>query len=238
MVSFRQYRQSLAPVWPSLTSPPVQALKPPSSLLQGVEEHQFGAGPPNDANDDAWSNYNHHWAGLMVLLAGLLALFSRWSFAPWARYWPVSFAGLAVFIILRADPEAWPLGPRPFWASFAYPDVLEHRLEAALILAFAAFEAAVQAGKLRRRWITLVFPVICGAGAAVLLTHTHGFGNPVSEVLAEASHTAIALLGATVAAARWLELRLEAGRPRWIAGIVWPIALVLVSLVLLNYREV
>ncbi len=68
----------------------------------------------------------------------------------WARFWPVSFAGLAVFILLRADPENWPLGPRPFWGSFFEPDVLQHRAAAALILAFAAFECAVQAGKSAR----------------------------------------------------------------------------------------
>ncbi len=62
-----------------------------------------------------------------------------------------------------------------------------------------------------------------------------------SEALAEASHTAIAVLGATAAWARWLELRLdgnsESARQERIAGTVWPIALMLVGLVLLDYRE-
>ena len=48
----------------------------------------------------------------------------------WARFWPLTFAGLSVFILLRADPENWPLGPRPFWASFSAPDVLQHRAAA------------------------------------------------------------------------------------------------------------
>lgn len=242
LVSAHTFRLQMAPQWPSLTSPPFHALTPPSSMRQGVEAHQFGDVSVDDANDKAWSDYNHHWAGVMVLLAGLLALLSattaRWPLMRWTRYWPLSFAGLAIFILLRADPETWPLGPRPFWASFSYPDVLEHRVEAALIVCFAAFEAAVQAGKLRRQWARLVFPAICALGAALLLTHSHGFGNPVAEVLAEASHTLIAVLGAGVACARWLELRLPPSLQRRIAGTVWPLALILVALVLLNYREV
>ena len=239
MVSAHVYRLQFAARWPLLTSPPFRALTPPSSMRQGVEEHQFGEDSVDDANDKAWSDYNHHWAGIMVLLAGVLALLaaSRWRGMRWARYWPLSFAGLALFILLRADPEAWPLGPRPFWASFSYPDVLEHRLEALLIIGFAAFESAVQAGRLRKQWASRIFPLICALGAALLLTHSHGFGNPSAEVLAEASHTLIAVLGATAAWARWLDLRLPDGKHRRIAGLVWPAALVLVSLVLLNYRE-
>jgi hypothetical protein len=37
-------------------------------------------------------------------------------------------------------------------------------------------------------------------GAALLLTHNHALGNVKEELLAEMSHTPIALLGAT---ARW-----------------------------------
>lgn len=243
LVTAHAYRVRMTPQWPRLTSPSFSALKPPTSLRVGLEQHEFGAGSQNDAMDDAWSEYNHHWAGIMVLLAGFLALFASTGKRSlrWARYWPFSFVGLAVFIVLRADPEAWPLGPRPFWASFSYPDVLEHRLEALLIIGFAIFESAIQAGRLRIAWTTYVFPLICALGAALLLTHSHGFADMLSETLAEASHTAIAVLGATAAWARWLELRLgpepSNSRPKRVAASVWPIALMLVGLVLLNYRE-
>ena len=165
----------------------------------------------SDATDRKWSEYNHHWAGLIVLLAGVLALLSRVPGMRWARFWPLSFAGLSVFILLRADPENWPLGPRPFWASFSAPDVLAHRAAALLILCFAAFECAVQAGKLRARWAVMIFPAMCALGAAVLLTHNHAASDNTEDLLASLSHTPIALLGATAGWARWLELRLPAG---------------------------
>ena len=147
------------------------------------------------------------------------------------------FAGLAVFILLRADPENWPLGPRSFWESFASPDVLQHRFGALLIVVFAAFECAVQAGKLKARWATYVFPVMCALGAATLLTHEHSATDVKGALLAEMSHTPIALLGVTAGCGRWLELRLQKSRMTTIAGYLWPVCLALVGLILLNYRE-
>jgi putative copper resistance protein D len=228
----------LRPVLPVLTSPPLVALKRPSSLAEGLKQSAFtGATAESDANDRAWSEYNHHWAGLIVLAAGLFASISRLPAMRWARNWPVVFAGLAAFILLRADPECWPLGPRPFWASFSYPDVLEHRVYALLILGFAGFEWGVQTGRLHTRWMALVFPVLCALGGALLLTHNHGIGNASDELLAEISHTAIAVLGVAAGWSRWLELRLpDLRKVKW-AAYTWPLCLVLVGFVLLNYRE-
>jgi copper resistance protein D len=155
----------------------------------------------------------------------------------WARFWPLTFAGLAVFIVLRADPENWPLGPRPFWQSFAAPDVLQHRVGALLIVVFAAFECAVQAGKLKARWASYVFPAMCALGAALLLTHEHSARDVKEAMLAEMSHTPVALLGVTAGCGRWLELRLPKSLMATIASYLWPVCLALVGLVLLNYRE-
>ncbi len=225
------------PVVPRMTSPAVSSLSAPVPLEQAVQEAQFSSGGVSDANDIAWSEYNHHWAGLIVLAAGAFALLSRLPKTGWAKNWPVVFAALAVFIVLRADPDCWPLGPRPFWASMYAPDVLQHRLYAVLILLFAAFEWGIQTGRLHTRWAALVFPLLCAAGGALLLTHNHSIGNVKEELLAEMSHTPIALLGATAGWSRWLELRLPDRRESKFASYVWPICLMLVGLVLLNYRE-
>jgi len=227
----------LHPELPRLRSPAASQLTPPTSIETAVRENEFQVISASDATDRKWSEYNHHWAGLIVLAAGLLAWLSRFSLMRWARFWPLTFAGLSVFILLRADPENWPMGPRPFWASFSAPDVLQHRLAALLILCFAGFECAVQAGKLRARWAAMIFPGMCALGAAVLLTHDHGFSDGTEDLLASLSHTPIALLGATAGWARWLELRLPESRDSRIAGFLWPIFLAAAGLILLNYRE-
>jgi putative copper resistance protein D len=224
------------PVVPRMTSPAVAELPPPPPLDEAVRQFSVPS-TPSDANSVAWSEYNHHWSGLIVLLAGVFALLSRLPKARWARNWPVVFAALAVFIALRADSESWPLGPRPFWVSMYAPDVLQHRLYALLIVALAAFEWGIQTGRLQSRWAATVFPLLCAAGGALLLTHNHSIGNVKEELLAEMSHAPIALLGATAGCSRWLELRLPDRRESRLASYVWPVCLVLVGLVLLNYRE-
>jgi copper resistance protein D len=244
ILSGHQIVQRMEWRWPSFHTPAFAHLAPPTPLSVAVREATYTGGSASDANDRAWSEYNHHWAGLMVLLAGALAFVARIPGQKWARHWPLLFLGLSVFILIRADPECWPLGPRPFWASFTAPDVLEHRLYALLIAAFAFFEWGVQTGRLRWARARYVFPLLCAAGGALLLTHTHALGEGTDEVFAEMSHTPMAILGSVAGWSRWLELRLDSGapqeslqRPRRIAAWVWPVCLVLIGLLLLNYRE-
>ncbi len=241
--SIAEIVERFRPVVPRMSSPAYAELVPSTPLEVSVKQTQFASAvAPSDANDMAWSEYNHHWAGVIVLAAGFFALLSRLpsrfglSFG-WARNWPVAFAGLAAFIVLRADPDCWPLGPRPFWAAMYAPDVLQHRLYALLILGFAAFEWGIQTGRLHSRWAASVFPLLCAAGGALLLTHNHSIGNVKEELLAEMSHTPIALLGATAGWSRWLELRLPEQKESRAASYVWPVCLMLAGLVLLNYRE-
>ncbi|HTA85417.1 MAG TPA: CopD family protein [Silvibacterium sp.] len=230
---------------PKLHSPSIADLPPRKSLKEHLEDASFSGGSENDLMNQRWSEYNHQWSGLIVLSAGLLALVSRFRGQRWARNWPLLFFGLAIFLFLRADPETWPLGARPFWASFAESDVLEHRLFVVLITAFVVFEWAVETGRLKAHQAALVFPAICALGGALLLTHSHGTGNLKGELYAEMSHSPIALLGATAGWGRWLELRSPqdedmpdmGSRIVRIASWIWPICLVLVGLILLNYRE-
>jgi putative copper resistance protein D len=230
--------------WPSFHTPALAQLAPPTPLSAAVPESAYTGGSASDANDRAWSEYNHHWAGLIVFAAGLLALVARLPGQRWAQHWPLLFFGLAVFILLRADPECWPLGPRPFWRSFTAPDVLQHRVFAVLITAFALFEWGVRTGRLHWARACFVFPTICAAGGALLLTHTHALGEGTDEVFAQLSHTPMAVLGAAAGWSRWLELRLadpgaspDETRPRRIAAWIWPACLILIGLLLLNYRE-
>jgi len=85
------------PRWPSLSSPPIEAL--------AANDREA----PRTDEDRGWSEYNHHMAGLFVLAMGLLAILNRLG-VGWARHWPLVFLGLAVFLLLRNDPGSWPLG--------------------------------------------------------------------------------------------------------------------------------
>jgi putative copper resistance protein D len=190
---------------------------------------------PRNAADIAWSEYNHHWSGIFVLLIGLLALADRAGLRA-ARHWPLLFLLMAGFLALRADPEVWPMGSVGFFASLRDVEVLQHRMFVLLIVIFGLFEWRVRTGANKSPRAALVFPLITALGAALLLTHTHAIANVRDQLLIEITHTPLALAGVAAGWARWLELRLP-GRGGRIAGWVWPIALMLVGLILLDYRE-
>jgi len=192
----------------------------------------------NTPAEKAWSEYNHHWAGIIVFAVGLLALLAQAGKVSWARNWPLLFLGLSVFLFLRSDPEVWPLGPNGFWVTFADPEVLMHRIFALLVIALAVFEWRVQTGRVASPNIRLVFPMLVAVSGALLLTHSHSLGNIKEEVLAELSHIPLAILAVMAGWSRWLELRLPAENHTraWVARL-WPVCISLIGVFLLNYRE-
>ena len=187
--------------------------------------------------DMKWSEYNHHWMGLIVLAMGILAFLARTGKAPWAEYWPLLMIGIAIFIFLRGDPECWPLGPKSFWATWAQPEIFQHRAAAILCIAFAIFELRVRRNPSQGGVLPLIFPLICAVGAALLLTHSHGTSNIREETLAELSHTPMAVVGVMAGWSRWLEIRLPEERDRRISAWIWPVCFILIGAALLNYRE-
>jgi len=225
-VSRAEVIERFTPAWPRLASPPPLA----STVAQDGAEAMRGAG------DRAWSEYNHHWAGMLVMLMGVLALAQRSGRARWAAHWPLLFLPLAAFLLLRADPEVWPLGPVGPLESLRDPEVVQHRAFVAVIVAFGVFEWRVRTGRVLSRALACVFPLAMALGGTLLLTHSHAVGNPKEALLIELSHLPIALLGIVAAGARWLEIGAPRGSGRW-AGWIWPAAFVLVGGLLLEYRE-
>jgi putative copper resistance protein D len=247
-VTWPEIVQRDTPVWPRLTTPSHDALALPELQAQldkqAAEQARKpspafvpGSGdlPPHNAADIAWSEYNHHWAGLFVLAIGILALVNR-AGVRWARHWPLVFLGLAAFLAVRSDPEVWPMGSIGVLESLRDVEVLQHRMFVLLTIVFALFEWRVRIGGSRHSRAALVFPLLCAAGGALLLTHSHAIGNVKDQLLIELTHTPLALAGVAAGWARWLELRLP-GRGGRIAGWVWPACLMLVGLILLDYRE-
>jgi putative copper resistance protein D len=248
-VSAREISARIAPHFPRLASPSIADL-PEDVYAAEVKSFEVGtlssasfvpgqAGMrPNTPAEKSWSEYNHHWAGLIVLAIGLLAFLAQTSHSPRARNWPLVFLGLAVFLFLRSDPETWPLGPNGFWVTLQDPEVLLHRIFVVLVIGLAIFEWRVQTGRVASERARLGFPALVAVASALLLTHSHSLGNIKEEVLAELSHAPLAVLGIVAGWSRWLELRLPSedkvrNRMAW----VWPTCLVLIGVLLLNYRE-
>ncbi len=247
-VTWHEIVERNAPAWPRLRSPDHDELAIPALQAkidaEAAQEHHAaspafvpgdGTLPPRNADDIAWSEYNHHWAGLFVIAIGILVMLAHAGVRP-ARHWPLVFLALALFLLLRSDPEVWPLGQEDFMAAFRDVEVVQHRIFVVLILVFAAFEWSVQTGRLRSQRAALVFPLMVAFGGALLLTHSHQIANVKDAELIELTHTPLAIAGIAAGWGRWLELRLP-GRGGRIAGWVWPVCFVMVGVILLWYRE-
>jgi len=251
-VSWAEIVERNTPEWPRMSSPGHDVLALPAlqakldaeaAAEKAAPQAAFipGGGelPPRNADDIAWSEYNHHWAALFVCGVGLLALLNRAGLG-WARHWPLIFLGLAVFLFLRSDPEVWPMGEEGFFDSLRDVEVLQHRFFVLLIVVFAFFEWRVRATSWTNRHAALVFPLLCAAGGTMLLTHSHAIANVKDQLLIELTHTPLALAGIAAGWARWLEIKLN---PRenpvaWqVAGWVWPVCILFCGLLLLGYRE-
>jgi putative copper resistance protein D len=241
-VSLHQIYQRLRPRLPRLTYEYVAEAASPDSGAEAASQKPLGVNvdgvplTPRLINNSIESESNHHWMGLVVLSMGLLALLARTGKAPWAEYWPLLLIGIAIFIFLQADTECWPVGWKSFGACWADPEVFQHRIAALVCVGFAVFELRVRQQKREGGGMALVFPLMCAAGGAVLLTHQHAISNVKENLLVELSHVPMGVIAVFAGWSRWLELRLPE-KDRAIPSWIWPICFVLIGAGLLNYRE-
>jgi len=229
LASFHEIVERMTPTVPRLVGPSHEEVTIPTDQLV-ISNFQ------SSEADKAWSEVNHHWAGLFLLTLALLALLERTGKAPWARNWPLMFLGLAVMLFIRSDPESWPLGPIPFWTRFMDPEVMQHRLVMLLLVPFGLFEWAVRTGRLTGDWAKMVFPALCVLGGTLLLAHTHSLSDVKQSYLIELNHLPMGTCGILAGWSRWLELRGK-GWPVKMASWIWPICFLLIGLLLLDYRE-
>ena len=249
-VSLSEIAERLEPKLPALTSPSRDSLafyEEQKTLAEEdaentpamLQAYVPGAGVPlpRNAHDIAWSEYNHHWAGLIVLIMGILVLLEKTGKAPWARHWPLLLIVLAGFLFLRSEAEAWPTGSLSLAESLRDPEFIQHKAFMVLMTAFAVFEWSVRNQVMRNGWAKYVFPLICALGGMMLLTHSHSIANVKELLLLEMTHMPLAVFAIWSGWTRWLELRLD-GRAQVIAGWLWPTFFCLTALTLLLYREI
>ncbi len=195
-----------------------------------------------------WSDYNHNVSGIFLTSMGLMALL---SYLPgplfrWARYWPLGFVGLSIFLFFRSDAETWPLGPIGFWEStFNNGEVFQHRIATLLAFVLGVLEVRARTRPDAQR-IRSMFPILCAFGGILLLTHAHAEFEVKSEYIIQSTHTTMGLLAVLMAAGRWLELRLSSPGAQSdgsvlnegaFAGITAILAMTLIGVIMMFYRE-
>jgi len=215
------------PKLPSLRTPSLEAMR---------REHGRPDGGERSPEAYLWSNFSHNGAGLILLLMGLFALAGSLRQAAWERYWPLGFVVMAAFVYLRAaaNDGVWPFGSTSM--AILDAEALQHFVAAFLVLALGLFEWRARSDGLRRNFLRCLFPALAMAGGVLLLMHSHTAFETKPSFLVQVTHSAIGVLAGLMAAARWLELRLDPAKGR-VAGAVAAGAIVAIALVLVFYRE-
>jgi len=209
------------------------------------------AGSPMDAATqaalEAWkreSEFNHHLAGFLVLLAGLLILADGSIRQRWAvgrHVWPICFLVSGIFLLIFSDTELWPFGSQSWYFGLTHHmEVLQHKVFAVLLLAVGVIELQRARGILKARWAGWVFPIVASAGSLLLLFHEHqgGMTGPNHMELMhriQSQHYSFAVTGLGIALSKGLAETPFEWRPFF--ERLFPALLVVLGALLMVYVE-
>jgi hypothetical protein len=203
-----------------------------------LETHEDG---PAEMRDKEWSEMNHRVAGLFLLLLAGLAVLQLGLPRPraWVRYSTLGvWLGLFVFLILRSDPEYWPLGRINWLEGFQDRESCQHRLAIALLIPlivgdFLRLQHGWRLNRAITGWGVLALGLI---GSIILFTHRHTTIEPAHAAMvlrmnAEHMAMATAVLGLGLFKFAWDKWRV----PQPWGQYIWLVCLGILGLVLNLY---
>lgn len=190
----------------------------------------------------AYSEFNHHLAGLFVLLIGFseMAQALRSSSLSWARMLlPAALLGMAAFLLIWSDHEAWPIGPLSFAETFFGNDheILQHKAYGLLALAVGLIELYRRLDRLDHVGWLVPLPLFAMIGGIMLFAHSHG-AHPAAQKIAM-HHAVMGTLAVSAGSSRlasaWKGVFMGWSRSRW--EKVWAGLILLIGFQLLFYSE-
>jgi hypothetical protein len=219
--------------------------------MPDMPEMQHGAALPEPTPevrakqlaDKSESEFNHHLAGALLILAALFflaqdRLVSRWPAAKYAWAACLLFAGY--FLLLFSDTEIWPFGYQSFYYALTHnPEVMQHKAFAAILLALGAVESLRASGRLQAAWSAWIFPVLALGGAVLLLFHHHGgmHGPDAMQTMVRVQHQHLRFAGVGAGVALAKGVADSSGKLRPLFDKLWPLFMIVLGVLLLLYTE-
>jgi len=174
----------------------------------------------------AFSEFNHHLAGVLVILMGLaeLAQASRLPPLGWVKVLlPVSMLITGLFLLIWSDHEAWPIGSLSFGQTYFGGDheILQHKTFGVLLLAVGIVELLRRLGRLSQFVWTVPLPILATIAGVMLFGHSHGT-HPSAQKIA-IHHTIMGTMALAAGSSRLLSgsLHSASGSPRVIWEWIW-----------------
>ena len=213
-----------------------------ASAQHGHDHHASADGWEGSKAGVAYSEFNHHLAGLFVLLIGFseMAQALRSSSLGWARMLlPAALLGTAAFLLIWSDHRAWPIGPLSFAETFFGNDheISQHKSYGLLALTVGLIELYRRLDRLAHAGWLVPLPLFAVIGGLMLFVHSHG-AHPAAQKIAM-HHAVMGTLavsaGSSKLASAWRGVFMGWPRSRW--ETIWAALILLIGLQLLAYSE-
>jgi copper resistance protein D len=230
------------------------------TTLAWSQEHDMGSMPGMHRNGPATyedpaqevkhradrmeSEFNHHLAGWLVIVAGIFILSESYLSKRWPliRYaWPMCFIVVGLFVLIFSDTEIWPFGPQtPWYALMHNREDLQHKVFSIILLAIGYVELQRARGRLRAPWAAWFFPTAGVVGAILLLFHVHSGDMQAPHAMEtmeriQKQHHWFATIGLGVAVANGLAGTSQKWKQLFM--MAWPALLVVLGFLLAQYTE-
>ncbi len=213
-----------------------------TGITQGSHGEHDGGGWERSAQGVAYSEFNHRFAGLFVLLFGLaeLGYALRYPLPSWTRLvLPSALSVIGAYLLVWSDHEAWPIGSLTLAQTFSGqdPEVIQHKFYGIFAATAAASETLRRIGWARHpAWAA---PLVVGAMISGLLLFWHSHGNHPANQTIELHHALLGSLGvgAAVSSAMtsWGSGLLRRSVKKW--DLAWSVFVILIGIQLLLYFE-
>src|SRR6185503_8237173 len=136
----------------------------------------------------AYSEFNHHLTGMLVLIIGFSELRQALAipFWAWTRFFlPGALLASGFFLFVWSDHEAWPIGSLNFMQTFFGNDseIFQHKSYALLSLTVGTIELLRRLGQIGHAAWVAPLPLFAIIGGLMLFGHSHGL-PPSPEPLA------------------------------------------------------
>lgn len=190
----------------------------------------------------AFSEFNHHFAGVSDMLFGFaeLSIALEHPMSVWTRLaLPAILGVVGVYNIIWSDHDAWPIGTLSFAETFSGQDreIIEHKFSGIIAIVMAVCEALRRTGRVRHpAWAApLVFLTLVGS----LLLFVHSHANHPGAARIDLHHAVLGGVGVFAGLSKGLASWLPGVSPQvrkwW--DVAWGGCVVLFGLLLVVYSE-
>jgi|SRR5688572_6672430 hypothetical protein len=190
----------------------------------------------------AYSEFNHHLIGMLVLIIGLSEMRQALAMPYWAwtRFLlPGALLSSGFYLLVWSDHNAWPVGSLSFIQTFLSndPEILQHKSYGILLVTVGIIELLRRFGQFGHSVWATPLPVFAIIGGLMLFTHSHGV-HPSAQRIAM-DHALMGTMAVTAGSSKLLSdwFRSPSYARASKGELLWACLILLIGIQLMIYFE-